>query len=71
MILSVDLSIYSLLLFINSLRASLSPLNERCMCPLFVKLSTLDLNPPLSNQNLAAFDNAATTELSSVTSGIV
>ena len=68
---SVDFRISFSLILINSSRIFLSPSKEKCICPFFVKLLTSVLNPPLSNQNLAALDKAATTELSSVTSGTV
>ena len=67
---SVDLIKSNLISFTNFIRDSFLPLYLKCICPVFILLIILDLNPPLSNQNFDELDNAATTELSSETKGI-
>ena len=50
---------------------SVFPRKRKCTCPIFSVLMIVVLKPPLSPQNFAAFEAAATTELSSIAIGMV
>ena len=69
--LSVSVKKSALILEKKVCNFSVSPLKMKWTCPIFSVSITVAVNPPRVDQNLAALEAAATTELSSIAIGMV